>query len=241
MKGSPSLISTSGNSFWASNNDCVILGHCHRRRASGTDFSSALKMGINMKTNYKLLILSIATVVLLSCLAGTSSVEPFSVVDGRVHILDTGLSFELPKETWSADSGKYQSNGELQLVSFSRNDPISFGNGQAYFPNISIIVEKLDQEMTIESYDEFVRDSITTAGMEIKSLEPLSESEFLLPPTKAIGWATLVSTAQGDSQGYMINIVHRNYGIRMILESGLGNFDIISAEYLEVIKSLELK
>ncbi|MFN8384809.1 MAG: hypothetical protein U0X92_00115 [Anaerolineales bacterium] len=99
--------------------------------------------------------------------------------------LDTGLSFELPKETWSAETrantnptvsyNLYRFPGTSNIVEMVRH----------IFPNISIIVEKLDQEMTIESYDEFVRDSITTAGMEIKSLEPLSKSEFLLPPTKA--------------------------------------------------------
>jgi len=195
-----------------------------------------------MKINYKLLVLSVVTVIMLSCaLAGTGSVEPFSVIDGRIHILDTGLSFELPEATWGADSGKYQSNGELQLVSFSRNEPISFGNGQAYFPNISIIVEELGQEMTAESYDEYVKGIIENAGMQIKTLEALSETEILLPPSKAIGWSTLISTPQGDSKGYMINIVHGKLGIRLILESNPDNFDIISAEYLEIIISIELE
>jgi hypothetical protein len=168
-------------------------------------------------------------------------VQPFSQVENRIYITNNGLSFELPEPNWASSSSKYQELGSLEAVSFTRTQPISFGNGQAYYPTMTIITEELSQKTDPKSYDESIRKSVEDSGMVIEILDSLTPDKIPLAEINGVGWKVLVHTQKGDSMGYIIHMVNQQTGIRFILESAPENFEIIESEYLEIIRSIRVE
>lgn len=178
----------------------------------------------------------------LGCqLLSPKQAQPFSQVENRIYITGTGLSFELPESNWDSSSSKYQEMSSLKVISFTRTEPISFGNGQAYYPTMTIITEELSGKTDPKEYDESVRKSVEDSGMVIEILDSLTPDKKLFPEINGVGWKVLVHTKKGDSMGYMIHIVNQQTGIRFILESTPENFDTMDQEYSEIIKSIKVE
>jgi len=195
-----------------------------------------------MKNSKITIIAIIAIFFTLGCqILSQKQVQPFSQVENRIYITNNGLSFELPESSWDSSSSKYQDLDTLKVISFTRTQPISFGNGQAYYPTMTIITEKLPQKTDPKSYDESIRKSVEDSGMVIEILDSLTLDKNLLPEINGVGWKVLVHTQKGDSMGYMIHIVNQQTGIRFILETTPENFETIESEYLEIIKSIRVE
>ncbi|MFT3896073.1 MAG: hypothetical protein QM730_31030 [Anaerolineales bacterium] len=195
-----------------------------------------------MKKSKTTIIAIFAIFFTLGCqLLSPNQVQPFSQVENRIYITGNGLSFELPNANWDSKSSKYQEMGSLDVVSFTRTQPISFGNGQAYYPTMTIITEELSQKTDPKAYDELIRKSVEDLGMVIEILDALTPDKKLLPEINGVGWKVLVHTKKGDSMGYIIHIVNQQTGIRFILESTPENFDTMDQEYIEIIKSIKVE
>jgi hypothetical protein len=159
----------------------------------------------------------------------------------RVHVTGSGLSFELPEENWSPNSSKHQSQGSMELLSFTRTNPILLENELAYYPTISIIIETLEQESDAVTYDKSVISEVENAGMVVEVVESLPPGGDILPELDAVGSKVLVHTQQGDSLGYMINTVRGQTGIRFLLESSPKNFEDVNSEFIEIVKSIKVE
>ncbi|MBL8079272.1 MAG: hypothetical protein JNM55_15005 [Anaerolineales bacterium] len=184
----------------------------------------------------------ISTCVILGCsLMNGKGPEPFTISENKVQLTTPGLSFTLPASKWVMRPSDYKSQTNIELVSFTRAEPILLADEQAYYPTISIITETLPEVATLESYDEYVRASIENSGMTFEILDPLASIEGLMPKINGIGWKTLTHTQQGTSMGYLINIVNLKFGIRFVLESTPENFTEIEPEFIEIIKSIEVE
>ena len=196
----------------------------------------------SMKKSKTTIIAIFAIFFTLGCqLLSPQQAQPFLQEENRIHITGNGLSFELPESNWDASSSKYQEMGSLDVVSFTRTQPISFGNGQAYYPTMTIITEELPEKTDPKAYDESIRKSVEDSGMVIEILDSLTPDKKLLPEINGVGWKVLVHTKKGDSMGYMIHIVNQQTGIRFILESTPENFDTMDQEYIEIIKSIKVE
>ena len=152
-----------------------------------------------------------------------------------------GVSFRVPADLWETEPWDHQARPGIEYFTYSRTEPIAFGDDTAYYPNISVFIQQLGRPMDAAEYDAQVWAELEQSGMEFEILQNFTPGDGTLPRVEAVGWKVLANTAQGESMSYLVFVVNEEVGLRIILESLSLHFEDIDNEFLQIISSISIK
>lgn len=151
--------------------------------------------------------------------------------NGQELIEEAKISIKLPNDSWELKN-KVDQNG-IQVYFFKR-EPIIDSIGREVIPNISIIVEDVNNNLDVVTYSALKRSQV-----KFKVIEVFIHEDELIDFKNAVGYKGKYNDQFGEHTVYIVHAINNNKGLQIIFDVLTGLFDNLDSEFKITLKSIK--
>ncbi len=161
-------------------------------------------------------------------------ISPLKKDELKESIHEAKISFELPSKDWHLVARQESGN---MLIYFYKRAPITDSAGRNVIPNISFILEDVDEEMDVVTYSAMKRSNVP---FEVQDVFTHNDKSRDLKFKNAVGYFGKYNDDAGLSHSvYVVHLINNGKGVQLICDITSELFQEYGSEFESVIRSLE--
>jgi hypothetical protein len=147
------------------------------------------------------------------------------------ELKEAKIKVDLPNDSWYLASK--QDVNEVVVYNFKRK-PIEDNEGRQIIPNISVIIENVDNELDAVTYSALKRSKVN-----FKISEVFTHESGLIGLQNAIGYKGTYTDKGGlDHTVYIVHCINNKKGVQLICDTTTDILDKMESEFLMTLESI---